>query len=149
MQCFLVTVYQRIAGRYPDLCGPEDYLFFPQYVNRSSAKRIIQRQFNELLKACNLKQNPVFEYSHLLYTLRHTAICMRLTLSKGKVNIYTLAKNAGTSRIAVGINTPLSCCFARSLLLHERWMNFHIFLPIEFFVSPVLMREIEDFSSSL
>ena len=92
-----VSVYQRIAGRYPELCGPEDYLFFPQYRNRSSAKRIIQRQFNELLKACDLKQNPVFEYSHSLYSLRHTAICMRLTLSKGKVNIYTLAKNAGTS----------------------------------------------------
>jgi len=56
MQCCLVTVYQRIAGRYPDLCEPEDYLFFPQYVNRSSAKRIIQRQFNELLKTCNLNQ---------------------------------------------------------------------------------------------
>ena len=92
-----VSVYQRIAKRYPDLSGPEDYLFFPQYRNRSSAKRIIQRQFNELLKACDLKQNPVFEYSYSLYSLRHTAICMRLTLSKGKVNIYTLAKNAGTS----------------------------------------------------
>jgi hypothetical protein len=27
----------------------------------------------------------------------HTAICTRLTLSKGQVNIYTLAKNAGTN----------------------------------------------------
>jgi hypothetical protein len=92
-----VSVYQRIAQRYPDLSGPDDYLFFPQYRNRSSTKRIIQRQFNELLKACELKSNPVFEYTHSLYSLRHTAICMRLTLSKGKVNIYTLAKNAGTS----------------------------------------------------
>lgn len=92
-----VSVYKRIAERYPDLSGPEDYLFFPQYKNRSSAKRIIQRQFNELLKFCELKNNPLFEYTHSLYSLRHTAICMRLTLSKGKVNIYTLAKNAGTS----------------------------------------------------
>lgn len=92
-----VAVYQRIASRYPDHSGPDDYLFFPEYRNRSSAKRIAQRQFNELLKLCDLKQNPVFEYSHSLYSLRHTAICMRLTLSKGKVNIYTLAKNAGTS----------------------------------------------------
>ena len=92
-----VAVYKRISERYPDLSGQDDYLFFPRYRNRSSAKRIAQRQFNELLKACELKQNPVFEYSHSLYSLRHTAICMRLTLSKGKVNIYTLAKNAGTS----------------------------------------------------
>ena len=92
-----VEVYKRIAKRYPELSGPDDYLFFPQYRNRSSAKRIIQRQFNELLKQCELKANPLFEYSHSLYSLRHTAICMRLVLSKGNVNIYTLAKNAGTS----------------------------------------------------
>jgi hypothetical protein len=32
-----------------------------------------------------------------MYSLRHTAICMRLVLSEGHVNIYNLAKNAGTS----------------------------------------------------
>ena len=31
------------------------------------------------------------------YSLRHTAICMRIILSHGKVNIFNLAKNAGTS----------------------------------------------------
>jgi hypothetical protein len=44
-----VTVYERIKKRYPNLSGPEDYLFFPKYQNRSSAKRIAQRQFNALL----------------------------------------------------------------------------------------------------
>ena len=92
-----VTVYDQIASRHPQLSGPDDYLFFPGYLNRSSAKRIAQRQFNALLKRCNLKKNADFDHSHSLYSLRHTAICMRLTLSKGKVNIYTLAKNAGTS----------------------------------------------------
>ena len=92
-----VTVYERTKKRYPTLSGPEDYLFFPKYQNRNSAKRIAQRQFNALLKRCNLKQNPMSGYKHSLYSLRHTAICMRLTLSKGKVNIYSLAKNAGTS----------------------------------------------------
>ena len=32
-----------------------------------------------------------------IYSLRHTAICMRLVLSHGQVKIYSLAKNAGTS----------------------------------------------------
>jgi hypothetical protein len=32
-----------------------------------------------------------------IYSLRHTAICMRIILSQGKVNIFNLAKNAGTS----------------------------------------------------
>ena len=53
-----VTVYERIKKRNPDMSGPEDYLFFPQYKNRSSAKRIAQRLFNELLKRCALKDNP-------------------------------------------------------------------------------------------
>ena len=92
-----VGVYQRIKARNGDLSGPDDYLFFPKYNNRGSAKRIAQRQFNALLKRCDLKENPVFQNPHSLYSLRHTAICMRLTLSKGQVNIYTLAKNAGTS----------------------------------------------------
>jgi len=32
-----------------------------------------------------------------MYSLRHTSLSMRLVLSGGQVNIYTLAKNAGTS----------------------------------------------------
>lgn len=92
-----VTIYNRIKTRNTDLSGPEDYLFFPKYQNRSSAKRIAQRQFNALLNRCNLKQNPMSGNRHSLYSLRHTAISMRLTLSKGKVNVYSLAKNAGTS----------------------------------------------------
>ena len=32
-----------------------------------------------------------------VYCLRHTVICMRIILSHGKVNIFNLAKNAGTS----------------------------------------------------
>jgi hypothetical protein len=34
---------------------------------------------------------------HTLYALRHTAICMRISNSHGKVNIFNLAKNDGTS----------------------------------------------------
>jgi hypothetical protein len=114
-----VTVYERIKKRNPDLSGPEDYLFFPQYQNRSSAKRIAQRLFNALLKRCALKENPIFEYKHSLYSLRHTAICMRLTLSKGHVNIYSLAKNAGTSVNQIerfyARNLPLSAELVRNL----------------------------------
>ena len=34
---------------------------------------------------------------HSLYSVRHTAICMRIILSEGQVNIFSLVKNAGTS----------------------------------------------------
>lgn len=114
-----VSVYERIKKRYPNLSGPEDYLFFPKYQNRSSVKRIAQRQFNALLKRCALKQNPMSGYKHSLYSLRHTAICMRLTLSKGHVNIYSLAKNAGTSVDQIerfyARNLPLSAELVRNL----------------------------------
>ena len=114
-----VTVYERIKKRNPDLSRPEDYLFFPQYQNRSSAKRIAQRLLNGLLERCKLKENPMSEYKHSLYSLRHTAICMRLTLSKGPVNIYSLAKNAGTSVNQIerfyARNLPLSAELVRNL----------------------------------
>lgn len=45
----------------------------------------------------SLKTDTATGQPHTIYSLRHTAICMRLVLSHGKVNIYTLAKNAGTS----------------------------------------------------
>ena len=44
-----------------------------------------------------LKYDPVTETERSVYCLRHTAICMRIILSHGKVNIFNLAKNAGTS----------------------------------------------------
>ena len=114
-----VTVYERIKKRNPGMSGPEDYLFFPQYQNRSSAKRIAQRLFNALLKRCELKQSLTSEYKHSLYSLRHTAICMRLTLSKGHVNIYSLAKNAGTSVSQIerfyARHLPLSAELVRNL----------------------------------
>jgi hypothetical protein len=38
-----------------------------RYRNCSSAKRIAQRQFNALLKRCDLQQSPMFDYTHSLY----------------------------------------------------------------------------------
>jgi hypothetical protein len=91
-----VAVYQRIQKRYPK-ASHDDYLFLPQYRNRETACRIMQRQFNHLLDVTKLKHDPDTTTPRTMYSLRHTAICMRLVNSKGKVNVYTLAKNAGTS----------------------------------------------------
>ena len=44
-----------------------------------------------------IENNLTTGVKHTIYSLRHTAICMRLILSEGKVNIFNLAKNAGTS----------------------------------------------------
>ena len=91
-----VSVYDRIKKRYPD-AKPEDYIFYPQYTNRTTAANIVQRQFREVLKQGNIQTDEPTGKQHTLYSLRHTAICMRIINSEAKVNIFNLAKNAGTS----------------------------------------------------
>jgi hypothetical protein len=91
-----VAPYKRVCERYPEATG-EDYLFLPHYENRATAARVFARQFNKLMEETGLKIDTILQTERTIYSLRHTAICMRLVLSEGKVNIYTLAKNAGTS----------------------------------------------------
>ena len=91
-----VSIYERICERNPNRCA-DDYLFLPDYANRTTASKIIQRQFHSLLERADIQHDAVTGKKHTLYSLRHTAICMRLILSHGKVNIFNLAKNAGTS----------------------------------------------------
>jgi hypothetical protein len=91
-----VSVYQRIKVRYPD-AKPDDYLFFPDYKNRITVSNIVQRQFRQVLKDGNIQIDEATGKAHTLYSLRHTAICMRIINSEGRVNIFNLAKNAGTS----------------------------------------------------
>ena len=54
-----------------------------------------------------------------IYSVRHTAICMRIILSQGRVNIFNLAKNAGTSVEQIerfyARNLPLSPELAKNL----------------------------------
>jgi hypothetical protein len=92
-----VTVYQRILKRHKEYSQKDDYLFLPQYKNRETAKRIIMRQFNYVLEIAGLKQDQYTGLPHSMYSLRHTCCCMRIVLSEGQVNLYALAKNAGTS----------------------------------------------------
>lgn len=113
-----VSVYKRICKRYPDAKG-EDYIFLPQYKNRQTAAKIIQRQFHELLSRASLEKDVISGSKHTIYSLRHTAICMRIILSEGNVNIFNLAKNAGTSVDQIerfyARNLPLSKEMARNL----------------------------------
>ena len=113
-----VAVYRRIQNRYPE-AGAEDFLFLPHYTNRATAARIFQRQFNKALEKAGIKHDPFTNSEHSVYSLRHTAICMRIILSHGQVNIFNLAKNAGTSVEQIerfyARNLPLSAEMARNL----------------------------------
>lgn len=90
-----VDFYAKLQSLKPP-CEPTDYLFFSGYLNRSTAIRNVNRQFNYILDRCNLKEMSAGE-SRSVYALRHYSLQSRLTESKGKVNIFSLAKNAGTS----------------------------------------------------
>ena len=113
-----VSVYERICERHKNH-KPDDYIFLPQYANRVTAGKVIQRQFKDLMEAENLEHDPVTHLKHSLYSLRHTAICMRILLSGGKVNIFNLAKTAGTSVDQIerfyARNLPLNAEMAKNL----------------------------------
>jgi hypothetical protein len=89
-----VTVFNRLQKRKHSL---NDYIFMPAVTNRTNASNYMGRMFKHVLKAAKIFPDELTAGKYTLYSLRHTSICMRLVLSKGKINIFTLAKNAGTS----------------------------------------------------
>jgi hypothetical protein len=91
-----VDVYERICRRCPER-SPDDFIFLPDYTNRKTANRQMQNQFNLALVRAGLKVDPETGLKHSLYSLRHTAICMRIVRSDAQVNVFALARNAGTS----------------------------------------------------
>lgn len=118
-----VDVYQRICARYPN-AKPSDYLFFPSYENRNTVRDIVHRQFGLVLQKAGVANDPVAKLKYSVYSLRHTAICMRIILGGGNVDIYTLAKNAGTSVEQIerfyAKHLPISAELARNLHHFER-----------------------------
>jgi hypothetical protein len=83
------TIYAKLAGK------PEDYVFFPEYTNRSYAMQTMNRLFNHVLTIAGLKEGPNGA-PRTLYSLRHTCIMNTLLRSKN-INLLTLARNCRTS----------------------------------------------------
>lgn len=75
---------------------PDEYVFMPEYANRATAVSTARRIFNHVLDKAGIKFDSNGN-ARSPYSLRHFALQSRLRSSKGKVNIYWLAKNAGTS----------------------------------------------------
>ena len=71
-------------------------LFMPEYQNRTTAVNTYRRIFNHFLQETGLKKDKDGN-DRSPYSLRHYALQTRLVKSDGKVNIYWLAENAGTS----------------------------------------------------
>jgi integrase len=73
----------------------EDHVFFPHLKNRQFAYDTIHRQFKHVLEVAGLRTTAAGD-SRTLYSLRHTAIMLRLV--KGdSIDLLTLARNARTS----------------------------------------------------
>ena len=113
-----VSVYERIKERHSNHSS-EDYIFYPEYDNRQTISAMVQRLFKKVLDELGLERDVFTEKKHTLYSLRHTAICMRIVNSEGQVNIYNLAKNAGTSVNQIerfyAKHLPLSAELAKNL----------------------------------
>ena len=90
-----VDYFEKLKVINPDH-KPTDYLFFNDYQNRSTSLRNVNRQFNHILEIADLKETADGQ-TRTPYALRHYSLQTRLVKSKGKVNIFNLAKNAGTS----------------------------------------------------
>ena len=73
-----------------------DFMFMPQYRNRLTAVNTYRRIFNHFLDEAKLKTDKDGN-ARAPYSLRHYALQTRLRKSEGKVNIYWLAENVGTS----------------------------------------------------
>lgn len=74
--------------------GLDEYVFFAEYENRNTAMEVIARLFRRILKESLIEQKTGKNIT--LYSLRHTAIMLRLII--GKVDSLALARNARTSQ---------------------------------------------------
>jgi hypothetical protein len=90
-----VDIFEKQKESHPN-AKPTDYLFMPEYPNRTTATNTYRRIFNHFLEEAGLKKDKDGN-DRSPYSLRHYALQTRLVKSDGKVNIYWLAENAGTS----------------------------------------------------
>ena len=88
-------IFEKQKESHPN-SKPTDYLFMPEYPNRTTATNTYRRIFNHFLEEAGLKKDKDGN-DRSPYSLRHYALQTRLVKSDGKVNIYWLAENAGTS----------------------------------------------------
>ena len=92
-----VDVYRRLREYQSDkgFGRQEDFVFLPQYSDRSFALEMLRRQFNVVMEYAGMKETAAGK-NRTIYSLRHTAIMLRL-IKGNNVDLLTLARNARTS----------------------------------------------------
>jgi len=94
-----VAVYERLLEHHSKRgrANASDYLFLPQQLDRTKALEQLGWQFKHVqLLAGIAKVSEQNSNTRTLYSLRHTAITLRL-LYGGHIDLLTLARNARTS----------------------------------------------------
>jgi site-specific recombinase XerD len=77
----------------------DDYVFFPEFreKQRDKAMQVVAKLFKRIVEETCIEEKT--DKKLTLYSLRHTAIMMRLTI--GKVDTLSLARNARTSQAMI------------------------------------------------
>lgn len=78
---------------------PNDFVFFPQFseAQRNKVMQIVAKLFKRIVAETGIEEKT--DKKLTLYSLRHTAIMMRLTISQ--VDTLSLARNARTSQAMI------------------------------------------------
>ena len=95
-----VPIYERLLQFRKDSnqkVGLDDWVFFPQYENRTTAMGVISRLFSRIVEESDIKRQT--DKYITLYSLRHTSIMLRVII--GKVDTLALARNARTSQAMI------------------------------------------------
>lgn len=93
-----VAVYERLTAHNASLgrgTGPDDYVFFPNYLTRDYALKELMRQFAVLMWNLGMGTGPKGE-QRTIYSLRHTCFMFRLIYGEA-IDHVTLARNGRTS----------------------------------------------------
>jgi hypothetical protein len=97
-----VHIYDRLLQfkkQHKIKCTMNDFVFFPEYNERNRTKMmgVVAKLFKRIVSETEIEN--VTDKSLTLYSLRHTAIMMRLTI--GQVDTLSLARNARTSQAMI------------------------------------------------
>lgn len=95
-----VFIYDRLVQFRKDnhqRSKTDDFVFFPQYENRTTALGVISRLFSRIVQESHIKAKT--DKNITLYSLRHTSIMLRIII--GKVDTLALARNARTSQAMI------------------------------------------------
>jgi hypothetical protein len=92
-------IYQALVKlqKLHGVASPKDFVFFPEYLNRSTMIAVAGRIFSAAVKRTGLVQEGE---KHTLYSLRHSSIMYRLLYGEN-VSTLELARNARTSQAMI------------------------------------------------